>query len=218
MASINHIVSEVANAMGDAYNPVLRAGIREAVIHDRAEKIRHSYERHKVMDDVLMQRYNVSLVQVPDGDLQNVGIINMKLKVYRTNNKLPKAIRLSNNLPFQSISFLGANYGRTISKFNEKLMRFHSQSSVLRSSFMGYDYINGYIYIFSDKELTSPKINVRAAFELPNEISTETVDGVSTDDNEFLIPEDIVSSIFDTVFRRYYLDVRRDAKVENQTV
>lgn len=216
MASINHIISEIAHAMGDAYNHTLRNGIREAVIHERAEKIRHSYEKHGYIDDVLLQRFNVSIKEVSDGDINIPISIHTKLKVYRTNTKTPKALRLTNNLPFESISFLGANYGRTISKFDEKLVRFVSQSTVLRNNFIGYAYVNGYVYLFSSKPIDNGKITIKSAFELPIEIPTETSES-TIDNDDYLIPEDIVPIIFDTVFKRYYLDVKREQHVNNQT-
>lgn len=219
MASIKQLVSEIAHATGQPYNQTLRNNIRESIIHERNERVRRTYERNGYLDETLQQRFTIELVNVNDGDQEGcdafTGVMLNYINVYRSKNRLPKPVRLSNGYPFQSVSTIGSKYGRTISKVNEKLIRF-KRKDVLGRSIISYDYINGYIYIFTNKEGLS-KIVVRSAFEYPMEIPVETYEGSTYYDDDFLLPDDMASSIKDTIFKRDYLNITRDNKVHNNT-
>ena len=87
-----------------------------------------------------------------------------------------------------------------------------------------YDYINGYIYLFSsnDKFNDINSIIVESVFEYPHLIKTETNDvkgeyhdtdyddSEELDDNEFLLPEDMIGNIKDIIFKRNLLNVSRE--------
>ena len=108
MASLNQLVSEIAHAVGEPNNVPLRRNIRYAILHTRNELIRKSYENHSYIDKGLNQRFRVEIVDIPDGDLYNSGKLGISA-IKRTLNKVPKPVRLTNNLPFQSIRTVGKN-------------------------------------------------------------------------------------------------------------
>lgn len=84
MASLNQIVSEIAHAIHQPNNFTTRQTIRSAVIHTFNEQIRQTYERHANVDKILMQRYRISLINVPDGDIfQSLEVRSIKLKEAR---------------------------------------------------------------------------------------------------------------------------------------
>lgn len=98
MASLNQIVSEIAHAIHQPNNFTARRTIRSAVIHTFNEQIRQTYQRHANVDKILMQRYRISLINVPDGDIFQT-LVSTKYKVKRSKNRVPRPVRLDNNLP-----------------------------------------------------------------------------------------------------------------------
>ena len=66
MSSLNQIVSEIAHAIHQPNNFTARRTIRSAIIHTFNEQIRQTYQRHANVDKILMQRYRISLINVPD--------------------------------------------------------------------------------------------------------------------------------------------------------
>ena len=86
MASLNQIVSEIAHAIHQPNNFTTRQTIRSAVIHTFNEQIRQTYERHANVDKILMQRYRISLINVPDGDIFQ-SLVSTKYKVKRSKTR-----------------------------------------------------------------------------------------------------------------------------------
>ena len=220
MASLNQLVSEIAHAVGEPNNIPLRRNIRYAIIHTRNELIRKSYENHHFVDKGLNQRFRVDIISVPDGDLCNSAGINLPV-VRRTKNKVPKPVRLVNGLPFQSVRTVGYNSNEIAfakegsAKFYHHLAGFCNQPV--------YDYINGYIYFFGNSEWFSsigciiiespfeqPQLIPEETFELKKDAGEEIDDESKFDDDEFLLPEDMIGAIKDIIFKRNLLDVPRE--------
>lgn len=221
MATLNQLISEIAHATGSPNNLTMRRNIRQAIIHTRNELIRKSYENHKFVDKGLQQRFRLELIDVPDGDNYGTSDLNLNC-IKRTKNKVPRPVRFNNNLPFQSIRTNGFN-NLTITFAKEHIASFYNQLIGL-CRMLKYDYINGYIYLFSnnDKFNDINSIIVESVFEYPHLIKTETNDvkgeyhdadyddSEELDDNEFLLPEDMIGNIKDIIFKRNLLNVSRE--------
>jgi hypothetical protein len=220
MASLNQLVSEIAHAVGEPNNIPLRRNIRYAIIHTRNELIRKSYENHHFVDKGLNQRFRVDIISVPDGDLCNSVGLSLPV-VKRTRNKVPKPVRLVNGLPFQSVRTAGTNSNEIAfakegtAKFYHHLAGFCNQPV--------YDYINGYIYFFGNTEWFSwigaiiieshfeqPHLIPEETFEYKKDVAGEIDDESKFDDDEFLLPEDMIGAIKDIIFKRNLLDVPRE--------
>lgn len=106
MASINQLISEIAHSVKQADSIPVRRAIKLGIIHARNELIRHSYANHNYTDKVLQQRFKISLVDVPDGDIYQSGDLPIP-KIKRTKVKVPRPVRLTNNLPFHSVHTAG---------------------------------------------------------------------------------------------------------------
>lgn len=221
MASVNQLISEIAHAVGEPNNVPLRRNIRYAILHTRNELIRKSYENHHYVDKVLNQRFRVNIIDVPDGDLQNN--IGLKLPaIKRTQSKVPKPIRLTNGLPFQSIRTVGYN-NTEIAFAKEASAKFYTYLAGLCNSPV-YDYINGFIYFFNHDANWFTGIEsviIESPFEIPHLIPEETFEysknpksDIDTefdfDNNEFLLPEDMIGQIKDIIFKRNLLNVPRE--------
>lgn len=221
MASIGQLVSEIAHAVGDPNNVALRRNIRYSIIHTRNELIRKSYENHGYVDKGLNQRFRISLSNVPDGDLKNSIGLDLPV-VKRTTNKVPKPVRLINGLPFQSIRTAGYKNNEIAFAREGSAQFYHHLAGFCNQPI--YDYINGYIYFFGDADWFNgiESIIVESVFEMPHLIPEETYEDAEDknydslnyesefDNDEFLLPEDMIGTIKDIIFKRNLLNVPRE--------
>ena len=214
MASIAQLVSEFAHSVGEPNNKALRENIKSLIIHTRNEVIRRSYENHNYVDRILVQRFKVSLTEVNDGELPEEYSNKQITKIKRTLQKVPRPVRLTNNLPFDRVSSVGYKSNREFPYIKETTARFRSYLPGLKGM-PCYDYINGYIYIFptDGKSFNLGKIAIEAAFENPTEI--EIANGevnsldILMDENEWLFSEDMIGQIKEIIYKRDLLSQYR---------
>ena len=145
MASINQIVSEIAHSVQGAYTVPVRRALRLAVIHARNELIRHSFTNHRYTDKVLQQRFRVTLINVPDGDIDGTKLGDVNT-IKRTLQKVPRPTRLDNNLPFHSVRTTGVTNPIEIPFVKEASSKYYDYLPGMCPT-LSYDYINDYIYI-----------------------------------------------------------------------
>lgn len=217
MASIAQLVSEFAHAFKQPNNKALRENIRLIIIQTRNEIIRRSYENHAYVDKILTQRYKVSLINVNDGEiLLPEGYEDVQIdKVLRTEQQVPRPVRLTNNLPFDRVSTVGYKTNRELPFIKETSARFRGAVPGL-CGMPCYDYINGFIYIFpaENKSLDIGKIVIESAFEHPTPIDVEngvvTEWDAFTENNEWLISEDMIGQLKDIIYKRDLLNQVRE--------
>ena len=208
MASIAQLVSEFAHSLGQPNNHALRENIKLLIIHTRNEVIRRSYENHKYVDKVLTQRYKVTLINVNDGEVVLPEDSDIDIaKVLRTEQQVPRPVRLVNNLPFDRVSTVGYKTNREIPFIKETSARFRGAVPGL-CAMPCYDYINGFIYIFpaDNKSLEIGKIVIESAFEHPTPIDIKNglVDewDALNEENEWLLSEDMIGQIKEIIYKR----------------
>lgn len=216
MASIAQLVSEIAHSLKQPDSIPVRRAIKLGIIHARNEVIRKSYGNHNYTDKVLQQRFKLTLNDVPDGDLYgSKNIIRDTIK--RTSVKVPRPTRLINNLPFHSVRTTGMKNPIEIAFVKEASAKYYSQLPGMCPA-ITYDYINEYIYINipNDSKLQNlGAIIIESVFEYPHIIPTETVEGQLDinsidDDDEFLLPEDMIGAVKKIVLETWHADVVRD--------
>ena len=220
MASINQIVSEIAHSVQGAYSVPVRRALRLAVVHARNELIRHSFTNHRYTDKVLQQRFRVSIIDVPDGDIYGTKLCKLPT-IKRTLQKVPRPTRLDNNLPFHSVRTVGVTNPIEIPFVKEASSKFYDNLPGMCHT-VSYDYINDYIYINIKED---PLFNglgsivIESVFEKPELIPIETYDNGITnisDDNEYLIPEDMINNLKKLALETYNLQiVRQTGEVPN---
>lgn len=220
MASINQIVSEIAHSVQGAYSVPVRRALRLAVVHARNELIRHSFTNHRYTDKVLQQRFRVTIIDVPDGDINGIGLGELPT-IKRTLQEVPRPTRLDNNLPFHSVRTTGVTNPIEIPFVKEASSKFYSHLPGICPN-ITYDYINGYIYINTKNDELFNKIGsiiIESVFERPDLIDIETYDkGITTisDDDEYLIPEDMINNLKKLALETYNLQiVRQTGEVPN---
>ena len=213
MASIAQLVSEFAHTLGEPNNKPLREHIKLIVAQTRNEVIRRSFENHGYVDRVLVQRYKVSLTDINDGEIElHEGYDDSDItKIKRTLQKVPRPVRLTNNLPFDRVSSVGFKTNREFPFIKETSARFRSAVPGL-CAMPCYDYINGFIYLFpsDNRALTLNKIIIESAFEHPTsiEIDNGQVDALDLLDesNEWLLSEDMIGQIKEIILKRGLLN------------
>lgn len=214
MPTLNQLTSEIAHSIQQADNVPAKRAIKLAIVHSRNQLIRHSYGNHNYIDRGLQQRFRCKVIDVPDGDL--AGFTN-STKIKRTENKVPRPVRLTNNLPFSAVRTIGVDSPIEIAFVRTASSKYYNDLPGFCPS-VTYDYINDYIYIDTTKNPILNNIEyitVEAAFEYPSLIldnifgdsevkELNLYDGINADisdmlieleDNEFLIPEDMVNDI-----------------------
>ena len=225
MASIAMLVSEFAHSVGQPNNKSLRENIKLLIFHTRNEIIRRSYENHSYVDRGLVQRFKVNLIDVNDGEIElpeGVNDIGVDI-IKRTKQKVPKPVRLTNNLPFDRVSSVGYRTSREFPFIKETSARFRNSVPGL-CGMPCYDYINGYIYIFpnGNNYFNLGQIVIESAFERPTEIqlANKEVDSmdVMMDENEFLLSEDMIGQIKDIIYKRDLLSTVRQTNEIPDTV
>ena len=217
MASISQLVSEFAHSLKQPNNTALRENIRSLIIHTRNEIIRRNFENHGFVDKGLVQRFKVSLTDVPDGELVlDEDIPNLFIEqIKRSSQRVPKPVRLPNNLPFDRVSSIGFRTSREFPFIKETSARFRSAVPGL-CNMPCYDYINGYIYIFPTKSspFMSDYIIIESAFENPTEIEIANGDvnelDAELDENEWLLSEDMIGQIKEIIYKRDMLNTIRE--------
>ena len=213
MASIAQLVSEFAHTLGEPNNFGLKQHIKLIVAQTRNEVIRRSFENHGYVDRVLVQRYKVSLTDVNDGEIElPEGYDDSDItKIKRTLQKVPRPVRLTNNLPFDRVSSVGFKTNREFPFIKETSARFRSAVPGL-CAMPCYDYINGFIYLFpaDNKPIMINKIIIESSFEHPTTIEMDNglVDPMSILDesNEWLISEDMIGQIKEIILKRGLLN------------
>lgn len=216
MSSIAQLVSEIAHSVKQPNSVPVRRAIKLSIIHARNNLIRKSFNNHNYSDKVLQQRFRVSLIDVPDGDVYgSEGIITNTIK--RTANKVPRPVRLTNNLPFHSVRTVGVTNPHEIAFVKEASAKFYNSLPGM-CPVITYDYINEYIYVNIQKGSVLNNLDaivIESIFEYPHIIETETVEGKldinAIDDNdEFLLPEDMIDGIKQIVLETWNKEIIRN--------
>lgn len=224
MASIAQLVSEFAHSLKQPNNKALRENLKSLIIHTRNEIIRRSYENHAYVDKILTQRFRVTLKEVNDGDIELPPEFDGEItKIKRTEQKVPRPVRLTNNLPFDRVSTVGYKTNKEIPFVKETSARF-TYTLVGMCNLPSYDYINGYIYLFppKNKSIDFNKIVIESAFENPNYIEeqngeTDSFD-ITMDENEWLLSEDMIGQIKEIIYKRDLLSNVRETNEIPETI
>ena len=223
MASIAMLVSEFAHSLKQPNNKALRENIKTLMVHTRNEIIRRSYENHGYIDKGLTQRFKVSLSEFLDGEIELPSGYDYHDKIKRTVQKVPRPVRLTNNLPFDRVSSVGFKTNREFPFIKETTARFRNSVPGL-CSMPCYDYINGYIYIFpaNNKSFDLDQICIESVFEQPNEIELLNNEAdpmkILMDENEWLLSEDMIGQIKEIIYKRDLLNTIRETNEIPNTV
>ena len=235
MASIEQVVSEIAHSVQQPNSVPVRRAIRLAVIHNRNKLIRQSFQNHNYIDKVLQQRFRITLTNIEDGDTNILAELGLDWQDYlgefasgqrvikRSVQRVPRPVRLDNNLPFLSVRTTGFYNSITIPFVKEGVSKFYKHLPGMCQN-ISYDYINQYIYLDitkNDNFMNFESIIVESPFEYPTIIDDEETvysgiqeehcDGnkTYTADDEFMISEDMIYDIKKLVLDEFNISMFR---------
>lgn len=221
MSSLNQLISEIAHSLKQPNSVPVRRAIRQSIIHARNELIRKSFDNHNYTDKVLKQRFKLTIKAIDDTDINYIppveeddaletltdGVDKKEIKV--TVNKVPRPVRLDNNLPFHTVKTIGYGGYTVIPHVTQGATRFYKHLPGM-SCGITYDYINDHIYVVGINPSTE-HIIVESVFEYPHEINIS--DGSKSDwndDDEFFLPEDLVNAVKKLTLETFNPEVIRE--------
>lgn len=207
MATINQLVSQLANSLKQPNSVPVRKALRLEIIQTRNMLIRQSFEHHNYVDKGLQQKFQLE-------------IENYEGKI-KTLNKVPKPVRLTNNNPFHSITYIKDNNIFNVPYIKEDNNKFYKNLPGMINT-PSYDYINGYIYLSNIDINNISTIFVESVFEVPQiyELDEEVFENdikFINDDDEFLLPEDMIPNLKKIILETFNPDVIRDTNEPNAT-
>lgn len=213
MASINQLISEIAHSLQQADSVPVRRAIRLGIIHSRNQLIRQSFEQHRYIDKSTQQSFRITLTTIPDGDIPDTQLFGLPI-ILRSAQRVPRPTRLSQDLPFLSVRTLGLANAIEIPYIKAASQKYYNVLPGFCPAIM-YDYINQYLYINAND---SPELRnlgsiiVEAPFENPFEINEEHIESVYnySDDDEFIISEDMIGNIKKLVLETWNPEVIRE--------
>lgn len=213
MSSLNQLISEIAHSVQQPDSVPVRRAIRQGIIHARNELIRHSFANHNYTDQVLKQRFKISISSITEDDINHIPIIDetnaAKETVKVTTAKVPRPVRLDNNLPFHTVKTAGYFGYTVIPHVSQGATRFYKHLPGM-SCGITYDYINDYIYVIGINPSTE-YIIVESVFEYPHEIDIDGDGNIDyDDDNEFFLPEDLVNAVKKLTLETFNVEVIRE--------
>ena len=212
MSSLNQLISEIAHSVQQPNSVPVRRAIRQAIIHARNELIRNSYSNHHYTDQVLKQRFRLTLVDVPDGDIPDTDDLALQ-NIKRTKYKVPRPVRLTNQVPFHSVRTAGITNPIVIPYIAEAVTHFYKALPGMKCC-PSYVYINDHLY-FNGLNNSIGAIIVESVFEYPHEIKLEMSDKGEylaniDDDDEFFLPEDMVNAVKKLTLETFNAEIRRE--------
>ncbi len=195
MATLNQIVTEIADALDRPFDTLFKERVKVVIKHERSTLIRQALNKYS--DATLFkQRYTVAVQTRTKSDSSTATGGDTK----RTYNKIYTPIRYNTDIPF---NFVGNDIG-TISFIYTELSELPYVGELpYNADMIRYTYRNGYIYLYASSAVlnTIDYISIEAPLEDPTSmISIESQDNINAeisyhDDMEFPMPDDLVQDI-----------------------
>lgn len=193
--TLNQGADRIAYALGEPTNYVLKENIKFSLIYYRALFIRRDIAANGQSDEFL-QSFNSPLIKVDKGD--NC-YYELGCDVLRTENKIPKPIRLKTDVPFK---FVGTPTGKPFaySEFEEVQYRCANKFTANEPVFA---YINEYIYVYNASKLKF--LRIQEILADPRKINLcATAETCYSDDDEFPMPEDFMADIVANILSKEF--------------
>lgn len=190
MASLRQRATQVIDALDKPFDEMLYQRVKDILITERALSIRRSIQRNGI-DDEFKQRFKVAMIRVDKSDFYQV---STDLKVFRSENKIPRLVRFKNDNPF---TYVGAVTHDIPYVYAQPYAIPGMDSLRYMRIIPKFTYNNAYIYVFSNAN-TLENIAVESIIADPREVDNSDSTVAATpfeDDMEFLISEDMFSDI-----------------------
>jgi len=187
MASLNQIAERIAYEKKDPFNVMLKENIKLSVNFWRATLIRRDVQANG-LSEAFLQKYEVELVKVDKADSCNFNLDCVK--VLRSKNPIPKAVRLKNDVIYK---FVGSVDGKPWAQVEYEEVPYTCYNKFTPKD-VRFAIINDYLYVFNNTKLKWARL--QHIVEYPNLINTSCTNSTCfTDDSEYPCPADLLHSI-----------------------
>jgi len=193
MASLNQLADGLALRLNKPHDAVLKELIKDEYKSLRALYLKRTISNHGI-NSILSQSYDIELIPI---DFTDSCFISGDCTIMRTKNKVAQPLRYETDIPFMyvgtldGISFL---YSTFATAKNYKYLPYIGKT-------MTYFYENNYIYIMNNNKIKY--IRVQAVFSNPDQVISLCNSDCYSDDMEFPLPLDIISSITNDIYNLF---------------
>lgn len=190
MASLNQLADGLALRLNKPHDAVLKELIKDEYKSLRALYLRRTIGNHGI-NSILSQSYDIELIPI---DFTDSCFISGDCIIMRTKNKVAQPLRYETDIPFMyvgtldGISFLHSTFATAK---NYKYLPYIGKT-------MTYFYENNYIYLLNNNKIKY--IRVQAVFSSPDQVISLCNSDCYSDDMEFPLPLDIISSITNDIY------------------
>lgn len=191
MPSLNQIAHTICDRLNQPFNVMLHERKKFEVKYWRAELIRQDVNKNGLSYEFI-QSFVTELVKVDKADNCVVGI---NCTILRTATKIPKPVRLKEDVPFKYVGEVGGNASYPYTELEELK---YTLANKYTGKSIRYNYTNGYIYIFNNTKLKY--LSLQGIFTNPELVNDCVASGSTVcynDDMEFPIADDMLRVIID---------------------
>lgn len=198
MTTLNEIAHSVTGKLNAPFDEKLNDEIKFAIKGYRALFLRRDLERN-LPSAIYQQSFIIDLIKVDEIDSCKV---DLGCLILRSENKVPIPVRHKGMSPFAVVSAASVRNYKDVYGYKTREEIPFQKFNKFSYEIIGYDYINGYIYLFGNKLLKYARLS--DAFESPEEInSCASGDTCYSDDGPFPISKDMAQLIVDTIVQTY---------------
>ncbi|SRR6266403_4478693 len=193
MPTLNQIADTIIDRLNQPFNIMLKERKKFEVKYWRSMMIRQDVAKNGLSYEFL-QSFVTNLTKIDKGDNCVIGIDCI---ILRTKTKIPKPVRLKDDVPFKYVGEIGGNNSFVYTELEELK---YTNSNKYTYNVIRYNYTNGYVYIFNNTKLKY--ISLQGIFTNPESINSCTSGGTTlcyNDDMEFPIADDMLQTIIDGI-------------------
>lgn len=190
--TLNEISYFIAERFGKDEDEAFIEQIKFSVKYYRALLIRRDAERNQT-NRTYLQNFIQPLIKVDEAD---TCVTQIGCEILRTENKVPKPIRLKQDTPFTFVGSVG--YKKGITYMSPSLIEDLKFLPYIANEWF-YTYINEYIYLYNMNKIK--RILIEASFEDPTKALTLCENSVNcvNDNEEFPLSADMVQQVIQSI-------------------
>lgn len=207
MASLNQIVTSLANRVNQGSNYELKERLKLSFKNRLANRLRQDAEKNGEATT-----YRITFdIDVEKVDSFEDCELSSGCYILRSTNKVPRPLRVKRDDPF---AFVGS-LDNTPFQYEEFYNVQYTKYARYTDKFVKYTYKNEYILLFNN--LRYEKIRVSDIFEnreLVQICTSSSASNCYTDDHEFPAPADMIESINDEIMKNELITIQRNNEVK----
>lgn len=193
--SLNELVDLLADRTGHSFSIPIQEELKVIFNYKREDWIQKIIDKHPEQRKNFLKDFSVSLVEVDRAECP----VDVDCTVLRTSLKIPQPIRSEYTL-FDYVGAPDKSDGLTYTAPDQFVImkKYGSKYTADRAK---YFYVNGYVYIYGDLNITN--LNIRGLWPDQRQLGPFKCSDVPcyTDDDQYDVPGDIINSMVQDVIK-----------------